>query len=35
MNCTKGNYKIEEYGGLLLADIPDRFAPYEIGRDAF
>lgn len=27
--------KIEEYGGLLLADIPDRFTPYEIGRDAF
>lgn len=25
----------EEYGGLLLADIPDRFTPYEIGRDAF
>lgn len=27
--------KIEEYGGLLLADIPDRFTPYEIGMDAF
>ena len=27
--------KIKEYGGLLLADIPDRFTPYEIGRDAF
>ena len=27
--------KIEEYGGLLLANIPDRFTPYEIGRDAF
>lgn len=27
--------KIEEYGGLLLADIPDRITPYEIGRDAF
>ena len=27
--------KIEEYDGLLLADIPDRFTPYEIGRDAF
>lgn len=27
--------KIEEYGGLLLADIPDRITSYEIGRDAF
>lgn len=27
--------KIEEYGGLLLANIPDRITPYEIGRDAF
>ena len=27
--------KIEEYDGLLLADISDRFTPYEIGRDAF
>lgn len=27
--------KIEECGGLLLADIPDRFTPYEIGMDAF
>lgn len=27
--------KIEEYGGLLLTDIPDRITPYEIGRDAF
>lgn len=27
--------KIKEYGGLLLADIPDRFTPYEIGMDAF
>lgn len=27
--------RIEEYGGLLLANIPDRFTPYEIGMDAF
>lgn len=27
--------KIEEYGGLLLADIPDRITSYEIGSDAF
>ena len=27
--------KIEEHGGLLLAYIPDRFTPYEIGMDAF
>lgn len=27
--------KIEDYDGTLLADIPDRITPYEIGRDAF
>lgn len=27
--------KIEEHGGLLLADIPNRITSYEIGRDAF
>lgn len=27
--------KIEEYDGLLLADIPDRITPYTIGYQAF